>query len=40
LLRVRIGDLELGSLAAGTWRELSAEERRRVLSMPSSLQRR
>jgi 23S rRNA pseudouridine2457 synthase len=40
LLRVRIGELELGSLTAGTWRELSAEERRRVLSVPSSLPRR
>jgi len=34
LLRVRIGALELGELAAGAWRELSATERRLVFSSP------
>jgi 23S rRNA pseudouridine2457 synthase len=34
LLRVRIGELDLGTLAAGTWRELAAAERRLVLSTP------
>jgi hypothetical protein len=29
---VRIGDFELGDLAAGTWRELDIEERKRVLA--------
>jgi pseudouridine synthase len=36
LLRVRIGELDLGPLKAGAWRELTAEERRRVLSLPPS----
>ena len=31
LLRVRIGAFELGSLAAGQWRELTTAERRLVL---------
>jgi len=31
LMRVRIGDLELGGLEAGRWRELGVEERRLVL---------
>lgn len=31
LLRVRIGTLDLGDLAAGRWRELGPEERQRVL---------
>ena len=34
LLRVRIGELDLGPLKAGDWRELTTEERRRVLSLP------
>jgi 23S rRNA pseudouridine2457 synthase len=34
LLRVRIGELDLGPLKPGDWRELSDEERRRVLSTP------
>lgn len=34
LLRVRIGELDLGPLKAGDWRELTTEERRRVLSTP------
>ena len=34
LLRVRIGELDLGTLAAGTWRELTPAERRLVLSTP------
>ncbi len=32
LMRVKIGELELGDLTAGTWRELSAGERRQVFS--------
>jgi 23S rRNA pseudouridine2457 synthase len=32
LIRVRIGEFELGDLAPGTWRELSASERRLVLA--------
>ena len=36
LLRVRIGELDLGPLKAGDWRELTTEERRRVLSLPPS----
>ncbi|HWI59314.1 MAG TPA: pseudouridine synthase [Bacillota bacterium] len=32
LMRVRIGRFELGELPPGTWRELSAAERKRVLS--------
>ena len=32
LIRVRIGNLELGSLPAGEWKPLAAEERRRVFS--------
>jgi len=32
LLRVRIGKLLLGGLAAGKWRELDAEERARVIA--------
>jgi 23S rRNA pseudouridine2457 synthase len=32
LLRVRIGDFELGDLAAGQWRELNEAERAQVLS--------
>jgi 23S rRNA pseudouridine2457 synthase len=32
LMRVRIGQFELGGLAAGTWIELGAEERKRVLA--------
>ena len=32
LVRARIGGLRLGDLPAGTWRELSATERRRVLA--------
>ncbi len=32
LLRVRIGQFELGNLAPGEWRELSAAERKLVLS--------
>jgi 23S rRNA pseudouridine2457 synthase len=31
LIRTRIGELELGCLASGTWKELSPEERRQVL---------
>ena len=31
LVRVRIGQFQLGDLAAGTWKELSREERRRVI---------
>ena len=34
LIRVRIGTLDLGSLAIGAWRELPLDERRRVLSQP------
>jgi 23S rRNA pseudouridine2457 synthase len=34
LLRVRIGELDLGTLAAGIWRELTPAERRLVLSAP------
>ena len=34
LIRVRIGTLDLGSLATGAWRELPLYERRRVLSQP------
>ena len=34
LIRVRIGTLDLGSLATGAWRELPLDERRRVLSQP------
>ena len=34
LIRVRIGTLDLGSLATGAWRELPIDERRRVLSQP------
>jgi 23S rRNA pseudouridine2457 synthase len=30
LVRVRVGDFELGSLARGEWRELRAEEREKV----------
>jgi 23S rRNA pseudouridine2457 synthase len=30
LVRVKIGDFELDGLPPGTWRELTAEERRRV----------
>ena len=36
LLRVRIGDFELGSLAPGRWRELSASDRARVLRASSA----
>lgn len=36
LIRVRIGTLDLGSLATGAWRELRLDERRRVLSQPSA----
>lgn len=32
LIRWRIGQFELGGLRQGTWRELSAEERKRVLA--------
>ncbi len=32
LMRVQIGEFELGDLAAGTWKELSAAERRLVLT--------
>lgn len=32
LIRVRIGQLELGELAAGTWRELNPAERDRVFA--------
>lgn len=32
LIRVRIGDLALGELAPGTWRELNAAERAAVFS--------
>ena len=32
LIRVRIGDLELGDLAAGSWRELGPAERRLVFA--------
>jgi 23S rRNA pseudouridine2457 synthase len=32
LLRVRVGDFRLGSLAAGRWHELSVEERARVFA--------
>jgi 23S rRNA pseudouridine2457 synthase len=32
LLRVRIGQLKLGELAAGVWRELNPPERKLVLS--------
>ncbi len=31
LMRVRIGDFELGELAPGKWKELTSEERKRVL---------
>jgi 23S rRNA pseudouridine2457 synthase len=31
LIRTRIGELELGCLASGAWKELSPEERRQVL---------
>lgn len=34
LLRVRIGDLELGDLRAGTWRILGAAEERAVMGRP------
>ena len=34
LIRVRIGTLDLGSLATGAWRELPLDERRRALSQP------
>lgn len=34
LIRVRIGALDLGSLATGAWRELPLAERRQVLSQP------
>ena len=30
LLRVRVGEFELGNLAAGVWRELNANERAAV----------
>ena len=36
LIRVRIGTLDLGSLATGAWRELPLDERRRVLSQPAA----
>ncbi len=32
LIRVKIGELELGTLAAGAWRELSSAERTRVFA--------
>jgi 23S rRNA pseudouridine2457 synthase len=32
LLRVRIGEFELRGLRAGEWKELTSEERRRVLA--------
>jgi 23S rRNA pseudouridine2457 synthase len=35
LLRVQIGAMELGTLAAGTWRELSKEECRLIFDYPS-----
>ncbi|MFO1478018.1 MAG: pseudouridine synthase [Verrucomicrobiota bacterium] len=31
LVRVRIGNFQLGTLAPGTWREMDAEQRRQVL---------
>jgi len=34
LVRVRIGAFELGALPQGTWKELSSEERKRVLQSP------
>jgi 23S rRNA pseudouridine2457 synthase len=37
LVRARIGQLNLGDLAAGTWRVLGADERRRVLAGAGSL---
>ncbi|MFM7101833.1 MAG: pseudouridine synthase [Verrucomicrobiota bacterium] len=37
LLRVRIGLLDLGDLAAGRWRELVPEERQRVLPGPARI---
>jgi 23S rRNA pseudouridine2457 synthase len=40
LIRVRIGELELGALKPGEWRELSEEERRRVLSLSPGPRRR
>jgi len=33
LVRIRIGEFELGDLPAGTWRELGDEERQRVLTV-------
>ena len=36
LIRVRIGTLDLGSLATGAWRELPLDERRWVLSQPAA----
>jgi 23S rRNA pseudouridine2457 synthase len=35
LVRQRIGSLDLGSLPAGQWRELSAGERRQVFGHPA-----
>jgi 23S rRNA pseudouridine2457 synthase len=32
LMRVQIGEFELGAMPAGTWRELNADERRAVLA--------
>jgi 23S rRNA pseudouridine2457 synthase len=32
LIRVKIGDFALGTLAEGTWRELTAQERDRIIS--------
>jgi 23S rRNA pseudouridine2457 synthase len=35
LIRVQIGDFELGSLPPGKWRELSTKERALLFSQPS-----
>ena len=39
LVRVRIGDFELGAMSAGQWRELSPTERGRVFASPSKARR-
>ena len=33
LIRVRIGAFQIANLAAGNWRELTAEEREQVLTL-------
>jgi len=39
LVRVRIGDFELGTMPAGQWRELSMVERRQVFAAPEKARR-